>query len=109
MVYSKVTTLRNLGDKSIGEASTTRQDLLLPITIILHKASKIISGTFPALWLASLEVHYIAQNSFYMYSDVAALNQLCPGLTGMWAKISVGYHLFLKWLNILDWTKNGQL
>lgn len=49
MVYSKVTTLRNLGDKSIGEASTTRQDLLLPITIILHKASKIISGTFPAL------------------------------------------------------------
>ena len=49
MVYSKVTTLRNVGDKSIGEASTAHQDLILPITIILHKASKIISGTFPAL------------------------------------------------------------
>ena len=30
MVYSKVTTLRNVGDKSIGEASNTSQDIILP-------------------------------------------------------------------------------
>ena len=30
MVYSKVTTLRNVGDKSIGEASNTNQDKILP-------------------------------------------------------------------------------
>lgn len=30
MVYSKVTTLRNVGDKSIGEASNTSQDKIIP-------------------------------------------------------------------------------
>ena len=32
-------------------------------------------------------------------SGVAAFKPSCPGLTGIWAKIGAGYHVFLKWFS----------